>query len=254
MKVVILCGGKGSRMREITDDVPKPLAMIGNKPILWHIMKIYAHYGFNDFILLLGYKGDKIKEYFMDYAWKNHNFVLNSGTGQYELLEQPEQWKITFIDTGFETMTGGRIKKAQPYIEGDSFMLTYGDGLANIDINKLVDYHKQSGRIATVTGVPRISQYGTMVAENGIVQIFQEKSQTEGIINGGFFVFNRKVFDYLENDSSCILEQEPLRKLTEARQLSIYLHDGFWTAMDTYKDILTVNEMWESDHCKWKVW
>ncbi|MFT9496063.1 glucose-1-phosphate cytidylyltransferase [Anaerosolibacter sp.] len=254
MKVVLLCGGKGSRMKEITDDVPKPLAMIGGKPILWHIMKIYAHYGFNEFILLLGYKGEKIKEYFMDYAWKNNNFVLDTETGNYELLDQPEKWKITFIDTGIETMTGGRIKKAQTYIGGEPFMLTYGDGLADIDISKLLDYHKRSGCIATVTGVPKISQYGTMVVENGIVQTFQEKSQKEGIINGGFFVFNSEVFDYLENDSDCILEQKPLGKLTGARQLSIYLHEGFWTAMDTYKDILAVNEMWENGNRKWKVW
>jgi glucose-1-phosphate cytidylyltransferase len=190
----------------------------------------------------------------MNYAWKNSNFILNSGTGQYKLLEQPEQWKITFIDTGIETMTGGRIKKAQPYIEGDSFMLTYGDGLADININDLINCHEQSGRIATVTGVPKVSQYGTMIAENGIVQTFQEKAHIEGTINGGFFVFNKEVFDYLENDTSCILEQEPLRKLVEARQLSIYEHEGFWTAMDTYKDILSVNKMWESDNCKWKVW
>ncbi len=254
MKVVILCGGKGSRMKEITDDTPKPLAMIGDKPILWHIMKIYAHYGFNDFILLLGYKGERIKDYFINYGWRNSNFVLNSGTGQYELLEQPEEWKITFIDTGIDTMTGGRIKKAQPYIEGDSFMLTYGDGLADIDISKLVDYHKQSGCIATVTGVPKVSQYGTMIAENGMVQTFQEKAHIEGIINGGFFVFKKEVFDYLENDTNCILEQEPLRNLAEARQLSIYEHGGFWTAMDTYKDVLDVNKMWKSNDCKWKVW
>lgn len=253
MKVVILCGGKGTRMREITEDVPKPLAMIGNKPILWHIMKIYAHYGFDDFILLLGYKGDKIKEYFMNYAWKNYNFVLDRN-GIPQLLEEPERWKITFIDTGTDTMTGGRIQQARPYIGEETFLLTYGDGLANVDIRKLLEFHRQKGKIATVTGISKKSQYGTLVVENNLAVSFQEKSQIEGMINGGFFVFNKEIFDYLKDDPACILEQEPMINLAKDRQLAVYFHDGFWTAMDTYKDIQSANEIWKNGNCLWKVW
>ncbi|KXG74054.1 glucose-1-phosphate cytidylyltransferase [Thermotalea metallivorans] len=253
MRVVILCGGKGTRMREITEDIPKPLAMIGDKPILWHIMKIYAHYGFDDFILLLGYKGDKIKEYFMDYPWKSHNFVLGRD-GIPQLLEEPERWKITFIDTGADTMTGGRIQQARQYIGEETFLLTYGDGLANIDIKKLLEFHKQKGRIATVTGVSRKSQYGTLVVKDNLAVSFQEKSQIEGIINGGFFVFNKEIFDYLKDDPGCILEQEPMMNLVKDQQLAVYCHEGFWIAMDTYKDILYANEIWKNGNSLWKVW
>lgn len=254
MKVVILCGGKGSRMKEITDDIPKPLSMIGGKPILWHIMKIYGHYGFNDFILLLGYKGDKIKEYFMDCRWKNHDFILDNSTGRINLLEQPEKWKITFVDTGINTMTGGRIKKAQKYIGNETFMLTYGDGVADINIKNLLAYHREKGRIATVTGISKKSQYGTLEVQDGIAQCFQEKSQIEGIINGGFFVLNTAVFNYLSNQDHCIFEQEPLMNLAKDNELSVYHHKGTWMAIDTYKDLLMANEIFEKNKNTWKVW
>lgn len=254
MKVVILCGGKSIRMQELTEDVPKPLIEIGGKPILWHIMKLYKHYGFDDFVLLLGYKGVKIKEYFIDYKWKNHNFIYCSQPSSIQLLEESEKWKVTFIDTGLDTMTGGRLKLAEPYIGKDTFMLTYGDGLSDINLSKLLEFHKAKGTIATVTGIYKKSQYGTLAVNNGIATSFEEKNQTGDIINGGFFVMNHEVFNYLSNDTGCILEQEPLVNLAKDQQLAVYMHQGFWTAMDTAKDILSVNEMWNKGNHLWEVW
>ena len=253
MKVVILCGGKGLRMKEVTEEVPKPLAMIGNKPILWHIMKTYYHYGFNEFVLLLGYKGDKIKEYFMDYEWKNSNFILKED-GSYEVLEPSEKWNITFLDTGFETMTGGRLIRAKSLLNDESFMLTYGDGLSNININELVDFHNKCGKIATVTGIKKSNQYGVLSSENNIATQFIEKPVCNDVINGGFFIFNNEIFNYLKDGDSCILEKEPLVRLVKDRQLAVFNHEGFWTAMDTYKDIKEVNELWEKEEALWKVW
>jgi glucose-1-phosphate cytidylyltransferase len=252
MKVVILCGGKGTRMSEITNELPKPLAMIGDKPILWHIMKIYQNYGFNEFILLLGYRGDKIKEYFMEYEWKNNSFTMDSSTGDIKILAPTEKWKITFVDTGLNTMTGGRIKKAQKYIGDESFLLTYGDGLSDVNLHELIQFHKAKGTIATVTGIKKKSQFGTLTVNQGIAESFEEKTQIDGIINGGYFVLSPEVFNYLKEDDQCILEEEPLKKLTQDRQLSVYLHDGFWTAIDTYKNVLDINEMWEQGNITWK--
>lgn len=254
MKVVILCGGKGTRMAEVTEDIPKPLAMICGKPILWHIMKIYSFYGYNDFILLLGYKGDKIKEYFMDYNWKNSDFVLDNYSGKVNLLQETEKWRITFIDTGLETMTGGRIKKAEKYLEEETFMLTYGDGLSDININKQLEFHKQKNKIATLTGISKKSQYGILTVENDIATAFHEKSQIEGIINGGFFILNKEVFNYISNEDGCIFEQDPLIHLAKDKQLSVFPHNGFWIALDTFKDLMEVNEVCESDKKLWRVW
>jgi glucose-1-phosphate cytidylyltransferase len=251
MKVVILCGGKGTRMNEITNELPKPLAMIGDKPILWHIMKTYQNYGFNEFVLLLGYKGDKIKEYFMDYEWKNNSFTMDSSTGGIKILGPTEKWKITFVDTGFNTMTGGRIKKAQKYIGDESFLLTYGDGLSDVNLHELLQFHKAKGTFATVIGIKKKSQFGTLTVNQGIAESFKEKTQTDGIINGGYFVLSPEVFNYLKDDDECIFEEEPLKKLTQDRQLSVYLHDGFWTAIDTYKNVLDINEMWEQGNIVW---
>lgn len=245
MKVVILCGGKGTRMSELTNEVPKPLVTVGEKPLLWHIMKLYKHYGVDDFILLLGYKGDKIKEYFMNYEWKNHSFTLDTSTGSIQILEQAEKWKITFLDTGLETMTGGRIKQAEKYIGNETFMLTYADGLSNVNLSDLLKFHKRIGTIATVTGINKISQYGTLTVKDGKAESFHEKSQSDGIINGGFFVMEPKVFEYITDHPNCIFEQEPLKNLTMDRQLAVYLHEGFWKAADTYKNVLELNEMWK---------
>lgn len=240
-------------MKEVTEEVPKPLAMIGNKPIIWHIMKTYYHYGFKDFVLLLGYKGDKIKEYFMNYEWKSSNFILKED-GSYVIQEPSEKWNITFLDTGSDTMTGGRLLRAKSLLEDESFMLTYGDGLADINLNKLIAFHKENNRIATVTGVKRANQYGVILTENNIATQFVEKPVCNDIINGGFFVFNTEIFDYLQAGDKCILEKEPLMRLVEDRQLAVYMHQGFWSAMDTYKDVIDVNILWENEEALWKVW
>jgi glucose-1-phosphate cytidylyltransferase len=253
LKAVILCGGKGLRMKEVTDDVPKPLAMVGNKPMLWHIMKTYYHYGFNEFVLLLGYKGDKIKEYFMDYEWKSSNFILKED-GSYKVIEPSEKWNITFLDTGLDTMTGGRLLRAKSILKDESFMLTYGDGLADININKLIDFHNSNGKVATVTGIKKSNQYGVLSTQNNIATRFAEKPVSNDIINGGFFVFNSEIFNYLQDGDNCILEKEPLIQLVSEGQLAVYNHYGFWTAMDTYKDIMDVNILWEEEKALWKVW
>lgn len=254
MKVVILCGGKGLRMHELTEDMPKPLAMVCGKPMLWHIMKIYKHYGFDDFILLLGYKGEKIKEFFIDYAWKQHSCRIDTRKRSLELLEKSEDWKITFLDTGMDTMTGSRIRRAGEYIGNETFMATYGDGLSDINLEKLLAYHKQKGRLATVTGIDKKTQYGTLTVKDGIAESFREKQSSSGIINGGFFVFEPGIFDYLTDDTKCVLEQEPLQNLAKDGQLAVYRHEGFWTACDTYNDIVQVNKSCEQGKDLWNIW
>ncbi|MFZ5989230.1 MAG: sugar phosphate nucleotidyltransferase [Bacillota bacterium] len=254
MKVVILCGGKGLRMHQLTEDVPKPLVNVGDKPMLWHILKTYNYYGFNDFILLLGYKGDKIKEYFVDYKWKNHSFLLDTSVEKMQTLDKTEDWKITFLDTGLNTMTGGRIKQAQHLLEDDTFMLTYGDGLSDINLQKLLDFHRAKKRIATVTGIEKKSQYGTLTIKDDIAVSFNEKETSIGIINGGFFVLEPEVFKYLKDDTNCIFEHEPLINLAKDNQLAVYMHHGFWTACDTYNDIVEVNSLCKEGKDKWRVW
>lgn len=254
MKVVILAGGKGIRMSQLTVNTPKPLCEVGGMPILWHIMKIYNQYGLDDFMFLLGYKGEKIKEYFVDYSWKRSCFLLDMESSNIDIYSKPEPWKISFIDTGVETMTGGRIKKAEKYIGNETFMLTYGDGLADINISELLEFHKKQGKIATVTGIYKKSQYGILTVDNGLAKSFEEKKNTEEIINGGFFVFEPEIFNYLDDDSGCVLEQNPLKKLVEDNELSVYIHDGFWTAMDTLNDINNVNKLWNEGKAVWKTW
>lgn len=256
MKVVILCGGKGTRMRDMTEFIPKPLVQIGGKPIIWHIMKTYAQYGFTDFILCLGYKGSMIKEYFVHHDWMNNDFTLNLRSNKKTIVNhsnQLEDWNVTFVDTGLETMTGGRIKRVEPYIGEEEFMVTYGDGVANIDINKLLAQHKKMGKIATLTAIHPMSQFGVLEATDSLVKSFKEKPRLDGIINGGFFVFNRKIFSYLKEDST-ILEEEPLRTLTREQQLALYEHHEFWKCMDTPKDAADLNRMWDENKAEWKVW
>ncbi|HCC08180.1 MAG TPA: glucose-1-phosphate cytidylyltransferase [Clostridiales bacterium] len=243
MQVVILCGGKGTRLKT-NEDIPKPLALVNEKPLIWHIMKIYSKFGFNEFILPLGYKGDKIKEYFMHYDWMNHDFMKIGSENRIELLEEHEKWNITFVNTGLETMTGGRIKKIEKYIKEDTFMLTYGDGLADIDIDDLINFHMYKGNIATVTGVERKTQYGVLSVKDGIAESFNEKTSLDGLINGGFFVLDKKVFDYLSEDDECIWENEPLSRLANDGELAVYEHKGIWMAIDTYKDLIEANQKW----------
>lgn len=239
MKALILCGGKGLRMKEITDNMPKPMALVDNKPLLWHIMKIFNYYGYNDFVLLLGYKGEVIKEYFMNYSWKNGSFILDNTKkkASIQLLSENEPWRITFLETGEDTMTGGRIKQAEAFIGQEDCFLTYGDGIADIHINKLYEFHKNKGRLATVTGIQRDSQYGFINTKDDIAVSFSEKPKLEGTINGGFFVLSRKAFDYIDDSKDCIFERKPLIKLASEGELAVYKHNGYWAAADTVKDL-----------------
>lgn len=254
--VVIWCGGTGTRLKEETEFKPKPMVTIGGMPILWHIMKIYSHYGYNDFILCLGYKGEMIKEFFLDYEWLTNDFTLKLKNRK-ESVKHPthplEEWNITFADTGQETLTGERLMKIKKYLGGsDYFLATYGDGVADIDISKLVNFHKKIGKIATLTGVRTKSKYGVVDAdENNIAFSFKQKPQLSGMINGGFFVFNKRIFEYIKEGE--IIEMA-IERLSERKQLAVYKHEGAWHCMDTFKDYEDLNKMWDSNQRPWKVW
>ena len=255
MKVVILCGGRGTRLREETEFRPKPMVPIGDKPILWHIMKIYSHYGFNDFVLCLGYKGDAIKQYFVNYEWMTNDFTLSTRNRREARLtfeHDLENWTITFADTGSDTHTGGRVKRIQKYVDGEDFLLTYGDGLSDVDIPAVVELHKQKNCAATLTAVHPMSPFGIIEAQDNMAVSFKEKPRLEGLINGGFFVFSSRFFDYLEDNS--VLEEEPLRRACADQQLAVYAHDGFWTCMDTFKDVERLNAMWHRGERPWVMW
>ena len=258
MKVVILCGGKGTRIREETEFRPKPLIQIGDRPILWHIMKTYAHYGFKDFILCVGYKGNMIKDYFLNYETINNDFTVQLGDCnriQFHNSHDETDWCVTIVDTGNEAQTGARIKKVEKYIDSDLFMVTYGDGVANIDIGRLVKFHKEHNKTGTITGVHPPSRFGELMIRNNQLVQFQEKPQVkEGLINGGFFVFHRKFLDYLQEDNSCYLEREPIEKLTSEENLMIYRHDDFWQCVDTYRELQLLINLWNSPNPPWKVW
>ena len=243
MKTVILCGGRGTRLGEHGATVPKALIEIGERPILWHLLRIYTHYGLNDFILCLGYLGESIKAYFQQFAGADN--MIDLGNGQF--------CKIEFVDTGLDTNTGGRVKKIQEFIDDETFCVTYGDGLSDINIAALIDFHTSHGMLATLTAVHPHSNFGIMKVDDtsGAVVEFQEKPRLKEWINGGFFVFNRKVFEYLDNN--CVLEREPLEKLASERELIVYKHLGFWKCMDTLKDNMEFNEIWSSS-ADWKVW
>lgn len=258
MKVVILCGGKGERLREETEFKPKPLIEIGGMPILWHIMKIYSHYGYKDFILLLGYKGYMIKEFFLNFEYMVHDFTLNLRNKKNKInfhqKENLEDWNITFVDTGKNTNTGGRVARIKSLIPDDNFFLTYGDGVSDINIKKLYDFHKNKNKILTITGIHPSSYFGIIEVEDEIAKSFKEKPALDNIINGGFFVCNKKIFKYLSENEDCIFEEEPMRKLAKERNVAVYQHNGFWTAMDTYKQVKVLNELWESSSPPWKIW
>ena len=257
MKVVILCGGQGTRLREETEYRPKPLVEIGGRPILWHIMKSYAHYGFNDFVLCLGYRGNMIKEYFLNYEAMNNDFTICLGQQsqlEFKDTHAEQGFRVTLADTGQETMTGGRIKRVQKYVNGDSFLVTYGDGVADLDVAKLLAFHKTHGKIATVTTVRPQSRFGIVeTANDGTVLAFNEKPQLDGWASAGFLVFERRLFDYIEGDG-CVLEREPLERLAAEGQLMAYRHDGFFYAMDTYREYLYLNELWQSGNAPWRAW
>ena len=257
MKVVILCGGFGTRLREETEIKPKPMVEIGGKPILWHIMKTFAHHGYDEFVLCLGYRGDTIKNYFLNYAQLNNDFTVELGTGDIQVHHNHEEtnWKVTLVNTGPNAMTGARIKRIENYIDGDEFLLTYGDGVTDLNINELVDFHRSRNKIGTVTGVAPPSHYGELDVSGDDVISFQEKpDRKDYFISGGYFVFNRTIFNYLTADDDCVLERAPLEKLSKDGQLSVYSYKGFWQCMDTYRDYMFLNELWDQGEAKWKVW
>lgn len=258
MKVVILCGGQGTRLREETEYRPKPLVDVGGKPILWHIMKLYAHSGFREFVLCLGYRGNMIKEYFLNYEAMNNDFTICLGEKNqivYQGAHEEQDFKVTLSDTGLDTMTGARVKRVERYLNDDTFMVTYGDGLTDLDFNKLIDFHKSHGRLATVTTVHPVSRFGSLeIDTNGKVVAFAEKPQLNGWASAGFFVFNKGVLDYLSAEPDCILEREPLERLAQAGELVAYRHDGFFYAMDTYREYLYLNELWDSGQAPWAGW
>jgi len=258
MKVVILCGGLGARLREETEFRPKPMVEIGGKPILWHIMKIYAHYGFKDFILCLGYKGEMIKEYFYNYEVLNNDFTIELGNQKNIEVHRnhgEKGWRITLADTGDKALKGARLKRVEKYIDGNQFMVTYGDGVAEIDINDLLKFHQSHGKLATLTGVRPLSRFGELTVEGKQVKQFSEKSQSGGgLINGGFFVFNREIFDYLEAKDECDLEYGALEEIASRGQLMIYEHDKFWYCMDNIRDMDYLNKLCIQGKAPWKVW
>jgi glucose-1-phosphate cytidylyltransferase len=248
----------GTRLREETEYRPKPLVEVGGRPVLWHIMKIYGSQGYKRFVLCLGYKGEMIRQYFLNYRLMTRNFTLQLDADMEPVVEKngaPEEWTITFADTGTNTMTGARIKRISPYIEADEFMVTYGDGVANINIAELLKFHRSHGRLATVTAVHPVARFGELMIEGNRVVRFAEKSQVpEGYINGGFFVFNKKAFSYLSEDDDCVLEREPLERLAADGELMTYHHKDFWHCMDTYRDLQVLNQLWESPNPPWKLW
>jgi glucose-1-phosphate cytidylyltransferase len=256
MKTVILAGGLGTRLSEETSIKPKPMVEVGGMPILWHIMKIYSFYGFNDFIVALGYKGDVIKDYFLNYHARNSDIRVHVGNGRIEYMRGAgEDWTVHMVDTGKDSLTGGRLHRLQSLLQKENtFMLTYGDGLARIDIRKLVEFHKSHGKLATITSVRPPARFGALQFEGNLVVDFHEKPQTgEGWVNGGFFVFQPGIFDYLHGDKT-ILEREPLENLARDGQLMGLKHDGFWSAMDTVRDRDYLNEQWAQGTAQWKIW
>ena len=258
MKVVLFAGGLGTRISEETDIRPKPMVEIGGKPILWHIMKSYSHYGFNDFVICLGYKGYVIKEYFMNYFLHNSDISIDLGNNNMEVLgTKSDNFKVTLVDTGLNTKTAGRLQQVQKYIDNEPFMLTYGDGVCDVDISKLLEFHKEQKKIATVTAIQLDARFGGMdLSASGEVVSFKEKAKDESKwINGGFFVLNPEVFSFLQGDMNNMMwEDDPLEKLTEANQLVAYKHSGFWKCMDALRDKLELEELWQSGQAKWKKW
>jgi len=256
VKVVLLCGGLGTRLREETEFRPKPMVEIGGRPILWHIMKLYAHSGFREFVLCLGYRGNTIKEYFLNYEAMNNDFTICLGReSQIRIndVHSEQGFEVTLADTGQSTMTGGRVKRIQKYIDGDTFMMTYGDGVADLDIARLLEFHKSHGKLGTVTAVTPRSRFGVLEMNKNRVMSFLEKPQTEGLASAGYFVLNRKVLDYIGGDD-CIFEHEPLERLAREGELMAYKHEGFFFAMDTYREYEYLNQLWAKGEAPWKVW
>lgn len=255
MKAVILAGGFGTRISEETQFKPKPLIEIGNMPLLWHIMKTFSFYGINDFVICCGYKGYMIKEYFANYSLHKSNITFDLKQNSIDIhSSNVEPWKITLVDTGLNTMTGGRLKQVKDFVNNESFCFTYGDGLSDINIKKLIDFHKTQKTLATVTGVRPPGRFGALSISENKVTKFQEKPEGDGDwINGGFFILEPKVFDYLENETT-IWEREPLERLSSENQLSVYTHTGFWQPVDTNRDKNYLEDLWNKNRAPWKIW
>jgi len=258
IQVVILAGGMGIRLREQTEFIPKPMVLVGDRPILWHIMKIYSYYGFKNFIICLGYKGEIIKDYFLHYLYRNNDFTINLKQSENIILKKTnktEDWTVTLVNTGLDFMTGSRIKQIESYIKTKYFLLTYGDGVSDINIEELVKFHLSHKKIATITGVSPMSRFGEFVSEKNLVKSFIEKPKiVNTMINGGFFVFNRDIFSYLTKSKKCILEQGPLKTLVKDKELMVYNYDGFWQCMDTMRDVNLLNQLYNEGKAPWLVW
>lgn len=256
MKVLILAGGYGTRLGEETSKIPKPMVTVGGRPILWHIMKLYAAQGFNEFVILLGYKGYVIKEYFMNYFLHQNDVTIDLASNDVLFHNQHEEdWKVTLLDTGEATMTGGRILRARNFIGDEPFMLTYGDGVSNMDLNALLSFHKEHGKIATMSAVQPDGRFGTFEDEDGIVTSFVEKPKgDEAWINGGFFVFEPQIFDHIRGGDQSILEDGALQSLAQSRELVIRKHQGYWKCMDTLKDKMVLDALWNEGSAPWKLW
>jgi glucose-1-phosphate cytidylyltransferase len=256
MKVVILAGGLGTRISEESHLRPKPMIEIGERPILWHIMKLYSHHGFNEFIICLGYKAYIIKEFFADYFLHTSDVTIDLANNNMTVHNNfAEPWKVTLIDTGLNTMTGGRVKRIKEYVGNEDFMLTYGDGVSDVDIKSLLEFHRSHGKAATITAINVNQRFGVLqISENNEIQAFREKSQSDGgLINGGFMVLNSKIFDYIEGDQT-ILERYPLETLAAEGELMAYKHEGFWQCMDTQRDKQQLEEMWATGRAPWRIW
>ncbi|MFC1799188.1 glucose-1-phosphate cytidylyltransferase [Thermodesulfobacteriota bacterium] len=259
MQTIILCGGLGTRLREETEFRPKPMVNIGIRPILWHIMQIYAHYGYNEFILALGYKGEMVKDYFCHYELMNNDVTIELGKpDRIEIHNNPVElgWKITLADTGMASLKGSRLKQIEKYVTDDTIMVTYGDGLSDINLDTLLKFHQSHGKIATVSGIMPTSRFGELKIEDDQVLSFREKPEKrgKGLINGGFFIFNREFFNYLSADENCDLEYGPLEDLARDGELMVYKHFGFWACMDTFRDMEFLNNLWNENKAPWKVW
>jgi glucose-1-phosphate cytidylyltransferase len=257
MRVVILCGGKGTRLREETEYRPKPLVEIGGRPILWHIMQGYSAYGHDDFVLSLGYKSYRIKEYFLQFRYLHNDFTIQLGTGRTidHFKENCPDWNVTLVDTGYETLKGARIARLRQYLGNEPFMVAYGDCIGNVNLDELLIHHKNAGTIGTFTGVHMPSRFGTVKAtSDGQITTWMEKPILEDYINAGYFVFEPEFLNYLSEDPDCELEKFPLEQLASDGQLSMYRHEGFWHCMDTYRDYLELNAIWEKGQAEWKSW
>jgi len=255
--VVILCGGQGTRLREETEYRPKPMVEVGERPILWHIMKLFGAHGLDRFVLCLGYKGWEIKQYFLRYQEMLGDFTVamdGSRPPVFHNTNGSESWQVTCAETGADTATGARLWRVRQYLDAPTFCLTYGDGVSDIDIGKLLEFHRREGRLATVTGVHPTSRFGEIELDGTRVREFAEKPVAQGLVSGGFFVFQREALDYLDDDPQLFLEQRPLRSLARDGQLSVYVHEGFWHSMDTYRDYLHLNALWKGERPPWKVW